>query len=147
MAAPFSRRGFFEALPIRSRIMLMGFIFFIFAPASILLISPFKYDRSVLCLTTYSLMGGLTAIGYAYSFLHDYRVLAAVVPAQALWFIIPHWFPQDFRAGFTPSMHGALLVAMMALAGCTTAETDTTTGGMIGAGVGAFAPTTFSTMT
>lgn len=116
MAAPFSRRGFFEALPIRSRIMLMGFIFFIFAPAAILLISPFKYDRSALCLTTYALMGGLTAIGYAYSFLHDYRVLAAVVPAQALWFIIPLWFPQDFRAGFTPSMHGALLVAMIVTA-------------------------------
>jgi serine phosphatase RsbU (regulator of sigma subunit) len=116
MAVQLTRRGFFAALPIRSRIMLMGFIFFIFAPASILFISPFKYDRSILCLATYALMGGLTAIGYAYSFLKDYRMLAAVVPAQALWFIIPHWFPQDFRAGFTPSMHGALLVAMIVTA-------------------------------
>jgi hypothetical protein len=31
------------------------------------------------------------------------------------------------------------MVALMALAGCTTAETDATTGGLIGAGVGALA--------
>jgi hypothetical protein len=31
------------------------------------------------------------------------------------------------------------VAAMMALAGCTTAETDATTGGLIGAGVGALA--------
>lgn len=111
-----SRRGFFTALPFRSRIALMGFIFFIFAPASILVISPFKYDRSFLCLAAYALMGGLTAVGYAYSFLHDYRMLCVVIPSQVLWFVIPHWFPQDFRTGFTPSLHGALLIAMIVIA-------------------------------
>ena len=91
----------------------MGFIFFVFAPVSILLISPFKHDRSFLCLVTYALMGGFTAAGYAFSFIRDLRALFLVVPAQALWFIMPRWFPNDFRAGFTPSLEGALLVGMI----------------------------------
>ncbi len=84
MGVQVSRRGFFAALPIRSRIMLMGFIFFIFAPASILVISPFKYDRSFLCLAVYALLGGLTASGYACSFLADLRLLIVVIPSQVL---------------------------------------------------------------
>ena len=111
-----THKGFFTALSSRSRLMLMGFIFFVFAPASILVISPFKHDRSLLCLTAYALMGGFTAVGYAYSFLHDLRVLFVVIPAQILWFIMPQWFPKDFRAGFTPSMEGGLLVAMIVTA-------------------------------
>jgi len=116
MTKGISRRGFFAALPVRSRVMLMAFVFFIFAPASILVISPFKHDRSLLCLATYALMGGFTAAAYAYSFLADLRFLFLVIPAQALWFIIPGWFPQDFRTGFTPSFHGGILIAMIVLA-------------------------------
>lgn len=116
MAESISRRTFFGALPPRSRVMLMSFIFFIFAPAAILVLSPFKYDRSFLCLAVYALMGGFTAAGYAYSFLADLRFLFVVIPAQTLWFIMPHWFPHDFRAGFTLSLPGAVLVAMIVTA-------------------------------
>jgi serine phosphatase RsbU (regulator of sigma subunit) len=42
--------------------------------------------------------------------------LLLVIPSQVLWFIVPHWFPHDFRTGFTPSTHGALLVAMIVTA-------------------------------
>lgn len=116
MASNLSRAAFFQALPVRSRIMLMAFVFCIFAPAAILLISPFKYDRSIPCLGAYALMGGFTAAGYAYAFLADFRTLLLVIPAQALWFLMPRWFSEDFRAGFTPSLHGAILVAMIVLA-------------------------------
>lgn len=114
MASDSTRRQFFAALPLRSRITLMAFIFLIFAPASVLIISPLRYERSFLCLGTFALLGGLTAAGYAYSFLHDRRALFVVIPSQALWFIIPFWFPRDFRTGFTTSIEGAILVAMIA---------------------------------
>lgn len=116
MRADSTRQRFFDALPVRSRFMLMAFIFCIFAPASVLVISPLKYDRSFLCLGTFALMGGITAAGYAYSFLHDLRGLFFVVPLQPLWFILPFWFPKDFHTGFTPSLEGALLVTMIVTA-------------------------------
>ncbi len=113
MTRNLKRGEFIASVSLRSRLLLFGFIFFLFAPASILLISRFEAKRSFACLATYAVFGGLTAAGWAYAFLRNRLIFYILIPSQVLWVFIPQWFAADFRTGFTPSLEGAACIALI----------------------------------
>lgn len=107
------RTSFYRSLSVRSRLSLILFIFFTFAPISVLLLSRFAERRSWLSLAAFAGMSGFTAVGWALAFMRSMRVLWILVPAQVLWFVIPVYFRSDFRSGLTLSLEGSLCAALI----------------------------------
>ncbi len=97
---------FYRSLSLRARLTLLGAVFCIFAPLAILVLSRFADRRSLIVLLIWAAMGGLTATGWAYTFMRSRKVLWILLPGQLLWFAIPMIFHEDFRTGFTLSPEG-----------------------------------------
>jgi len=113
MARRRSGTRFFDNLSRGSRLQLLGFVFFTFAPTAILLVSPFAPKRSWASLAAYAGFGGLTAAGWLYASTMNRRALWLLIPSQAFWFYLPRLFPKDFRTGFTLSLEGCVCIAMI----------------------------------
>jgi len=108
--------SYYRLLTVRAKVKYFSAIFFIFAPAAILVVSPFEHKRSLASMLTWAAMGGLCAAGWAYVGTVGRRVMWLLIPAQLLWFIVPRYvFPTDFRAGFTFSVEGTLCIAMIVI--------------------------------
>lgn len=107
------RSNFLQSLSAWSLLRLLGFVFFVFAPASILVMSPFSPERSWASILTFAGFGGLTAVGWLYACSVNKRVFWILIPSQAFWMFLPELFPNDFRTGFTFSAEGSLCVAMI----------------------------------
>lgn len=103
----------FQSLSVWSLVKLLGFVFFVFAPAAILVISPFSPQRSWAAILAFAGFGGLTAVGWLAAFTLNRRLLFLLIPSQAFWFYLPLLFPRDFRTGFTFSVEGSLCIAMI----------------------------------
>ncbi len=105
--------GFFDRLSPLSRLKLLGFVFFTFAPSAILVLSPFSPRRSWLSLAVYAAFGGLTAAGWLYATAINRKALWILIPSQAFWFYLPRLFPKDFQTGFTLSIEGCMCIALI----------------------------------
>ncbi len=106
----------YGSLALTMRAKLLGAIFFTFAPLSVLMISRFEPKRSWAAIAAYAVLGGFTAVCWAYAFLRSKRVFWILIPSQALWFVIPAFvFRRDFRTGFTFSIEGTACIALIVL--------------------------------
>jgi len=106
--------SYYRLLTLRAKLKYFAAIFFIFAPASLLVISPFEQHRSWVSMLTWVAMGGFCAAGWAYVGTVGRKILWVLLPAQVLWFVVPRMvFPADFRSGFTFSLEGTFCIVLI----------------------------------
>lgn len=112
-AAP-ATRSYFRLLSLRAKFKLFAAVFCIFAPLSILVVSPFHPARSITFFVVWSALGGLTAAGWAYVGTLGRRVLWLLIPSQTLWVVLPATILRgDFPTGFTFSLAGTYCIVLI----------------------------------
>jgi hypothetical protein len=112
---PFSKSSFFGQLPLAARLTFFSAVFFVFAPLSLLAISSFSARRPWHGWVGYVLFGGITAAGFAYSFVISRKWLWLIAPLQVLWFAMHEIFPVQSGPAASLSLEGVGSVALIVL--------------------------------
>ncbi len=79
---------FYKSLSIKSKLKLYTAVFFMFSPVGLLSLSSFAEQREWSVLVAILALSGLTAVGWALSFIQDLKLLFLVIPVSFFGFVI-----------------------------------------------------------